>query len=305
MNVVASIRFSSGKRSPVRSLIWDIIQFDLDYTSYDSEVYAPMARHGVFPDRGSEQYNVKSKYLDTYQVNWLVFWGRQWWFNFNWLPTRVCVNWKRLWVARCEKLRSARQERSADLTRMATCDGKSASSGIWRWLTKTLKRPPRRKSNRSPKRRRDYWRKCPNLCRDRKRPRNRDLASTLKSAKSPPPSSRSWFGAGHRDGKRSPNCRGEWTWSRRCDRPTFCSTLNAKPKRRKSYAFLTSDTPKKWRASTNRKSPRPFTRLPVTRCSSCSTFYTRTGLQFSGDRKVLLQTYYRGIFRVLLLGYTV
>jgi len=38
-----------------------------DYTSYESEVYAPMARHGVFPDRGSEQYNVKSKYLDTYQ----------------------------------------------------------------------------------------------------------------------------------------------------------------------------------------------------------------------------------------------
>jgi hypothetical protein len=38
-----------------------------DYTNYDSEVYAPIARHGVFPDRGSEQYNVKSKYLDTYQ----------------------------------------------------------------------------------------------------------------------------------------------------------------------------------------------------------------------------------------------
>lgn len=24
-----------------------------DYTQYDSEVYAPIARHGVFPDRGS------------------------------------------------------------------------------------------------------------------------------------------------------------------------------------------------------------------------------------------------------------
>ena len=40
-----------------------------DYTHYDSEVYAPIARHGVFPDRGSEQFNVKSKYLDTYEVN--------------------------------------------------------------------------------------------------------------------------------------------------------------------------------------------------------------------------------------------
>jgi len=38
-----------------------------DYTQYDSEVYAPIARHGVFPDRGSEQFNVKSKYLDTYE----------------------------------------------------------------------------------------------------------------------------------------------------------------------------------------------------------------------------------------------
>jgi hypothetical protein len=38
-----------------------------DYTHYDSEVYAPIARHGVFPDRGSEQFNVKSKYLDTYE----------------------------------------------------------------------------------------------------------------------------------------------------------------------------------------------------------------------------------------------
>jgi len=37
-----------------------------DYTHYESEVYAPIARHGVFPDRGSEQFNVRSKYLDTY-----------------------------------------------------------------------------------------------------------------------------------------------------------------------------------------------------------------------------------------------
>jgi len=38
-----------------------------DYTHYDSEVYAPIARHGVFPDRGSEQFCVNSKFLETYQ----------------------------------------------------------------------------------------------------------------------------------------------------------------------------------------------------------------------------------------------
>ena len=38
-----------------------------DYTNYDSQTYAPMSRVGVFLDRGSEQYVVKSSYLSTYQ----------------------------------------------------------------------------------------------------------------------------------------------------------------------------------------------------------------------------------------------
>ena len=38
-----------------------------DYSSYDSQTYAPMSRVGVFLDRGSEQYVVKSSYLSTYQ----------------------------------------------------------------------------------------------------------------------------------------------------------------------------------------------------------------------------------------------
>ena len=38
-----------------------------DYSSYDSQTYAPMSRVGVFLDRGSEQYNVRSYHLNTYQ----------------------------------------------------------------------------------------------------------------------------------------------------------------------------------------------------------------------------------------------
>lgn len=38
-----------------------------DYSNYDSQTYAPMSRVGVFLDRGSEQYNVKSYHLNTYQ----------------------------------------------------------------------------------------------------------------------------------------------------------------------------------------------------------------------------------------------
>ena len=38
-----------------------------DYSNYNSQTYAPMSRVGVFLDRGSEQYVVKSSYLSTYQ----------------------------------------------------------------------------------------------------------------------------------------------------------------------------------------------------------------------------------------------
>lgn len=35
------------------------------YSNFDSQVYAPMTRIGVYLDNGSEQYNVKSKFSTT------------------------------------------------------------------------------------------------------------------------------------------------------------------------------------------------------------------------------------------------
>ena len=37
-----------------------------DYSDPGSQAFAPLTRIGVFLDRGSEAYNVKSKYLTTY-----------------------------------------------------------------------------------------------------------------------------------------------------------------------------------------------------------------------------------------------
>ena len=36
-----------------------------EYTNFDSQVYAPMTRIGVFLDADSEQYHVKSQYTST------------------------------------------------------------------------------------------------------------------------------------------------------------------------------------------------------------------------------------------------
>lgn len=38
-----------------------------DYTKFESEAYAPLTRHGYFPDKNAENYVVRNKYLDTYQ----------------------------------------------------------------------------------------------------------------------------------------------------------------------------------------------------------------------------------------------
>jgi len=38
-----------------------------DYSNFGSESYAPLTRHGNFPDKNAELYTVKNKYLDTYQ----------------------------------------------------------------------------------------------------------------------------------------------------------------------------------------------------------------------------------------------
>jgi hypothetical protein len=37
-----------------------------EYAKYETEVYAPLTRHGYFPDKNAENYQVKNKYLDTY-----------------------------------------------------------------------------------------------------------------------------------------------------------------------------------------------------------------------------------------------
>ncbi|XP_022103155.1 cilia- and flagella-associated protein 91-like isoform X1 [Acanthaster planci] len=63
---IKAIRKLTLKRSQVEGNLErrDITQ---EYAKYESEVYGPRTRHGVFLDKGSEQYVVKSKYLDTYQ----------------------------------------------------------------------------------------------------------------------------------------------------------------------------------------------------------------------------------------------
>ena len=38
-----------------------------EYSGFGSQVHAPMTRVGVFLDRGSEQYVVRSRYLNTFQ----------------------------------------------------------------------------------------------------------------------------------------------------------------------------------------------------------------------------------------------
>jgi pregnane X receptor len=38
-----------------------------DYTNYNSEAYAPLTRHGSFPDKNADNFQVRNKYLDTFQ----------------------------------------------------------------------------------------------------------------------------------------------------------------------------------------------------------------------------------------------
>ncbi len=35
------------------------------YTNFDSQVYAPMTRTGVYPDSGSDRFNVKNRFTST------------------------------------------------------------------------------------------------------------------------------------------------------------------------------------------------------------------------------------------------
>lgn len=38
-----------------------------EYSKYESEAYAPLTRHGYFPDRNADNYVVNNRYLGTYQ----------------------------------------------------------------------------------------------------------------------------------------------------------------------------------------------------------------------------------------------
>lgn len=63
---IKTIRKLTGKRKKVEGKLErrDVIQ---DFSNYGSQTYAPLTRIGMFLDRGSEQFVVKSKHLNTYQ----------------------------------------------------------------------------------------------------------------------------------------------------------------------------------------------------------------------------------------------
>ena len=65
-NVTSAIRKLTEKRRKVEGKLErrDIIN---DYSGFGSQTYAPLTRIGVFLDRGSEQFVVKSRHLNTYQ----------------------------------------------------------------------------------------------------------------------------------------------------------------------------------------------------------------------------------------------
>ena len=64
--VIVALRKLVEKRKNVegRKEKRDIIR---DYTSFDSQVYAPMTRIGVYLDAGADQYSIKSPYNTTLQ----------------------------------------------------------------------------------------------------------------------------------------------------------------------------------------------------------------------------------------------
>jgi hypothetical protein len=61
----SAIRALLRRRSQVETkyIKHDIIR---DYTKYESEAYGPFTRNGYFPDKLTDKYLVKSRFLDTY-----------------------------------------------------------------------------------------------------------------------------------------------------------------------------------------------------------------------------------------------
>lgn len=63
---LSAIRKLTEKRRKVEGKLErrDVIN---DFSNYGSQSYAPLTRVGIFIDRGSEQFVVKSRHLNTYQ----------------------------------------------------------------------------------------------------------------------------------------------------------------------------------------------------------------------------------------------
>ncbi|XP_017568957.1 cilia- and flagella-associated protein 91 [Pygocentrus nattereri] len=63
---VLSLRKLTAKRKNVEGRLErrDIVN---DHSDYGSQTYAPLSRHGVFPDQNSERHVVKNRFLNTYQ----------------------------------------------------------------------------------------------------------------------------------------------------------------------------------------------------------------------------------------------
>lgn len=63
---IKNIRKLVKKRENVQGILKrrNIIE---DYSNFGSESYAPLTRHGNFPDKNADIYQVKNKYLDSYQ----------------------------------------------------------------------------------------------------------------------------------------------------------------------------------------------------------------------------------------------
>lgn len=62
---IAAIRALLKKRSHVETkhVKADIVR---DYSKFESSVYGPLTRNGYFPDKMTDKYLVKSRFLDTY-----------------------------------------------------------------------------------------------------------------------------------------------------------------------------------------------------------------------------------------------
>jgi hypothetical protein len=80
-----------------------------DYTQFESDAYAPITRNGCFLDKNSENYQVKSKYLDTfeglYKNNASVSSTAQ----FILEKFQVYLNWKHRCLRPCYRYKSNRQ----------------------------------------------------------------------------------------------------------------------------------------------------------------------------------------------------